>query len=376
MIIPFNEAPYFPDETKYINEVLCSGHSCGDGSYSKKCTEKIEKITGCEHVLLTTSCSAALDMAAILLDIQPGDEVIMPSFTFVSTANSFVLRGGVPVFVDVEPDTMNIDAKLIEKAITEKTKAIVCVHYAGVVCDMEAILAITKKYHLYLVEDAAQAFNAFYQDKSAGTFGDIGCFSFHETKNLSMGEGGALLINNPEMMKRAEIIREKGTNRSAFFRGEIDKYSWVDLGSSFLPSDLNAACLYAQLENLEEIQNRRFTIWNQYEAKLRVLEEQKKIQLPVIPDKCRFNAHIFYFYTSSAMERNLLLKYLKENEISAVFHYVPLHSSTAGQKFGRFEGEDKYTTQLSDRLVRLPLYFGLTDEMQNYVIDKIYAFYH
>lgn len=375
-MIPFNVPAFVGREQNYIQEAIEINHKlCGDGQFTEKCNLWIEERFNTPKALLTTSGSTAIDMAAILIDIHPGDEVIMPSYTFVSTANSFVLRGAKIVFVDIRPDTMNIDENLIEEAITERTKAIIPVHYGGVSCEMDKIIAIANKYNLYVIEDAAQGVMATYKGKALGTIGDIGCFSFHETKNYSMGEGGAILINNEKFIKRAEIIREKGTNRSQFFRGEIDKYTWVDLGSSFLPSELNAAYLYAQLEEADKINNNRLEIWNTYYRELKKLEEKGLIELPYIPDHCEHNAHMFYIKCKDLKGRTELISYLKENNIMAVFHYIPLHTSEAGLKYGRFHGEDKYATKESERLVRLPLYYGLEKEKVNYISDKIYKFY-
>ncbi|MGL5100511.1 MAG: dTDP-4-amino-4,6-dideoxygalactose transaminase, partial [Fusobacteriaceae bacterium] len=325
--------------------------------------------------LLTTSCTHALEMGAILVDIQPGDEVIAPSFTFVSTVNAFVLRGATIVFVDIDPKTMNMDENLIEAAITEKTKVIVPVHYAGVSCEMDKIMEIAKKYNLFVIEDAAQGVMSTYKEKALGTIGDFGAFSFHETKNYSMGEGGAILIQNKDYIGRAEIIREKGTNRSRFFRGQVDKYTWVDLGSSYLPSELNAAYLYAQLEEAVKINENRLKTWNTYYEGLKELEYQSMIELPHIPEHCVHNAHMFYIKCQNIEERSMLIDYLRSNDILAVFHYIPLHTSDAGIKFSRFHGEDKYTTRESERLLRLPLYYNMESEDINYVIKKVKEFY-
>lgn len=330
---------------------------------------------GAAKVLLTTSCTHATEMAALLSHIQPGDEVIMPSYTFVSTADAFVLRGAVPVFVDIRPDTMNIDETLIEAAITERTRAIVPVHYAGVACEMDTIMDIARRYRLTVIEDAAQGVMSAYKGQALGTIGDFGCYSFHETKNYSMGEGGALLIKDSAKAEEAEIIREKGTNRSKFFRGQIDKYTWVDAGSSYLPSELNAAYLWAQLEKAEEINNNRLAAWNYYQQALQPLEERGRIQLPVIPQGCVHNAHMFYIKVKDLQERTAFIEYLKKNEIGAVFHYIPLHSSPAGCRFGRFHGEDRYTTSESERLVRLPMYYNLSEDEQGYIVDKIMEFF-
>ena len=373
--IPFNVPPYLGTEDKYIRQAIESRKICGDGAFTKKCNEKLEEITGSKKALMTTSGTSALEMTAILCDIQPGDEVIMPSYTFVSTANAFVLRGATIVFVDVRPDTMNIDEKLIEDAITDKTKAIVPVHYAGVGCEMDTICDIAKRHGLAVVEDAAQGVMAFYKGRALGSIGDFGCFSFHETKNYSMGEGGAVLINHEDDVERAEIVREKGTNRSRFFRGQVDKYTWVDVGSSYLQSELNCAYLYGQIEDASIINNDRLRSWNRYCEALSPLQEKGVIELPYIPAECTHNAHMFYFKTKDLAERTALTKFLKEDGISAVFHYIPLHSSPAGQKFGRFHGEDRYTTAESDRLLRLPMYYGLTDSDIDIVVDRICRFY-
>lgn len=374
-MIPFNRPPYVGREEQYIREAIENHKICGDGSFTRRCNAWMEENTGTEKALLTTSCTSALEMAALLCKIQPGDEVIMPSYTFVSTADAFVLRGAKIVFIDIRPDTMNIDETLIEAAITEKTRAIAVVHYAGVGCEMDTIMDIAKRYSLYVVEDAAQGVNAFYKGKALGTIGDFGCYSFHETKNYSMGEGGAILIKNRDNVEMAEIIREKGTNRSKFFRGEIDKYSWVEAGSSYLPSELNAAYLYAQLEAADEINEKRLAAWKQYYSELKDLEENGKIDLPYIPAECKHNAHMFYIKTRDLEERTSLIRYLKEKGIGAVFHYVPLHSSKAGRKYGRFYGMDKYTTKESDRLVRLPLFYGLTEDEISFVTEAVKAFY-
>ncbi len=376
-MIHFNVPPVTGNEVKYIQEAITSHKICGDGIFTKKCHEWLEQaLGGISKVLLTTSGTTALEMAALLCDIKAGDEVIMPSFTFCSTADAFVQRGAKIVFVDVRPDTMNIDETKIEKAITDKTKAICAVHYAGVACEMDTIMAIARKHNLKVVEDAAQAICSSYKGKALGTIGDYGCLSFHETKNFSMGEGGAVIINTGiEDFEKAEIIREKGTDRSKFIRGQIDKYTWRDYGSSYLPSDMNAAYLWAQLEKAEEIQNWRMNIWNKYNQSFADLEKAGKIRLPVIPGDCVHNAHMYYLIVSSLEERTALISYLRENDILAVFHYIPLHSSPAGQKFGRFDGEDEITTPYSERLVRLPLYYGLTEEDQNKVIYNILKFY-
>lgn len=374
-MIPFNMPPYVGKENDYIKKAIENHKICGDGEFTKKCSAWIEEKTGAKKALLTTSCTHALEMAALLLDIKPGDEVIMPSFTFVSTADAFVLRGAKAVFVDIRPDTMNINEELIESAITEKTKAIVPVHYAGVACEMDRIMEIAAKYGLAVVEDAAQGVMSSYKGRALGTIGDFGCYSFHETKNYSMGEGGALLIRDNSRIEDAEIIREKGTNRSKFFRGQIDKYTWVNWGSSYLPSDMNAAYLWAQLEKAEEINEDRLNSWGEYYNGLKELADEGKIELPYIPDGCVHNAHMFYIKAKDLEERTSLIKYLKENEINTVFHYIPLHSAPAGMKFGRFSGEDVYTTKESERLLRLPMYYHLTKEDRDKVIDKIREFY-
>ena len=375
-MIPFNIPPYVGKELEYVKEAMEKNRKiCGDGPFTKKCSEWMENKFNVEKVLLTTSCTHATEMTAILTDIKEGDEVIAPSFTFVSTVNPFVLRGAKIVFIDINPKTMNIDENLIEAAITEKTKAILPVHYAGVACNMDKIMEIAKKYNLIVIEDAAQGVMSEYKGKPLGTIGDYGCFSFHETKNYSMGEGGALLINNKENVEKAEIIREKGTNRSRFFRGQVDKYTWVDKGSSYLPSELNAAYLYAQLEKADIIYNDRMNTWNKYKELLQELENKNLIELQYIPEDCKHNAHMFYIKCKDLDERTNLINFLKENNINAVFHYIPLHSAEAGLKFGRFHGEDKYTTKESERLLRLPLYYGLKEEDVKYVASKIKEFY-
>lgn len=374
-MINFNEPPFVGKEPEYVKMAIENKKICGDGQFTKKCNNWIEEKTEITKALLTTSCTSALEMAAMLCDIKPGDEVIMPSFTFVSTANAFVLRGAKIVFVDIRPDTMNIDENLIEAAITSKTKAIVPVHYAGVSCEMDKIMDIAEKYNLKVVEDAAQGVSSYYKNKALGTIGDFGCYSFHETKNYSMGEGGAILIKNPEYVERAEIIREKGTDRSKFFRGQVDKYTWVNKGSSYLPSDMNAAYLWAQFENEEKIYNDRMNSWNLYYDGLKDIAAKGQIGLPFIPESCIHNAHMFYIKTKDLNERTQLLSYLKENEINAVFHYIPLHSAPAGLKYCRFNGEDKFTTKESERLIRLPMFYGLKESDVEYIIEKIKTFY-
>lgn len=373
--INFNIPPYIGTEDKFIRQAIESRKICGDGEFTKKCNAKLEEITKTKKALITTSGTSALEMAALLADIQPGDEVIMPSYTFVSTANAFVLRGAKIVFVDVRPDTMNIDEKLIEAAVTEKTKAIVPVHYGGVACEMDTICDIAKRHKLVVIEDAAQGVMSFYKGQALGSIGDFGCYSFHETKNYSMGEGGAVLINHESDVERAEIIREKGTNRSKFFRGQVDKYTWVDVGSSYLQSELNCAYLYAQIENPDIINKDRQNSWNTYYELLKPLAEKGCIELPFIPQGCTHNAHMFYIKAKDLDERTRLIAYLKENNINSVFHYIPLHSSPAGKQFGEFFGEDKYTTRESERLLRMPMYYGLKEEEIEYVAEKVRLFY-
>ena len=374
-MIGFNVPICIDDSVDCIKEAINNRKICGDGEFTKKCSNWMEKKFNSNKILLTTSGTSALEMAAILLDIKDGDEVIMPSYTFVSTADAFVMVGAKVVFVDINPKTMNIDENEIEKAITPKTKAIVVVHYAGISPDMDEIMKIAKEHDLKVVEDAAQGFMAKYKEKYLGTIGDLGCYSFHETKNYSMGEGGAISINDPKLIERAEIIREKGTNRNKFFRGEIDKYTWVDYGSSYLPSELNCAYLYPQLKMADEINNIRLSAWNYYANNLKELEEKGKIEIQYLPEYSKHNAHMFYIKTKNLEERTELIKYLKENGIQAVFHYIPLHTSPAGKKFGVFHGEDKYTTIESERLVRLPMYYELTRKDQDEVISKIKEFY-
>ena len=375
MKISFNVPPFVGTEEGYIAEAIAAHKICGDGQFTKKCNAWIEQRTGTAKALLTTSCTHATEMAALLADIRPGDEVIMPSYTFVSTADAFVLRGGIPVFVDIRPDTMNIDEKLIEDAVTEKTRAIVPVHYAGVACEMDTILEIARRHGLCVIEDAAQGVMSSYKGRALGAIGDYGCYSFHETKNYSMGEGGALLIRDPGMIEAAEIIREKGTNRSKFFRGQIDKYTWVNYGSSYLPSELCAAYLWAQLEQADEICADRMRSWNRYYERLEPLAKEGRIELPVVPEGCVHNAHMFYIKARDLEERTALIAFLKEHNIGAVFHYIPLHSAPAGMKFGRFHGEDRYTTKESERLLRLPMFYGLTEEQVDRVCETIRSFY-
>ena len=374
-MIDFNRPALVGKELNYIQDAVAQGMLCGDGKYTKLCSEWMKKRFDVNQVFLTTSCTHALEMAAFLSDIQPGDEVIMPSYTFVSTADAFVLRGAKIVFVDIRPDTMNIDETLIEDAITEKTKAIVPVHYAGVACEMDTIMDIAKRHNLKVVEDAAQGVLASYKGKALGTIGDFGAYSFHETKNYSMGEGGALLIRDKKDVEEAEIMREKGTNRSKFFRGQIDKYTWVNYGSSYLPSDMNAAYLYAQLEIADEINEARLACWNRYYEQLKPLEDAGKIDLPTVPEGCVHNAHMFYIKARDLEQRTRFISYMKENGVLTVFHYIPLHTSPAGQKFGRFHGEDRYTTRESERLVRLPMYYGLTLDQVDFICGLVKNFF-
>jgi len=375
-LIPFNIPPYLPQCSDYVQQAIQNRKICGDGPFTHRCNAEIEKITGTHKALLTTSGTTALEMASILLNIEPGDEVIMPSYTFCSTANAYALRGAKIVFVDVAPDTLNIDVECIRAAITPKTKAIVPVHYAGVCCDMDAINALAAEYGIMVSEDAAQAVGSLYKGRQAGTLSPVGCFSFHETKNFSMGEGGAVLLQTPELAERAEIIREKGTDRSRFYRGQVDKYTWVDIGSSFLPSELNAAYLLAQLENHDLIRNARMARWEQYNRELADLENEGFLQRMQIPADCTHNAHMYYIILKSQEVRAALIAHLKQAEIVAVFHYIPLHSAKAGIKFGRFHGEDRYTTDLSDRLLRLPLYQSLSEEECARVITEVHNFFH
>lgn len=373
--VPFNVPPFIGIEEQYVLEAIRSHKISGDGEFTKLCSSWLENSMGVKKVLLTTSGTHALEMAAILSGIRPGEEVIMPSYTFVSTANAFVMRGAKIVFVDIRPDTMNIDEKLIEDAITNKTKGIVPVHYAGVGCDMDVIMDIAARNHLFVIEDAAQGVSSTYKGRPLGTIGDYGCYSFHETKNYSMGEGGALLIQNDENVELAEIIREKGTNRSKFFRGQIDKYTWIDYGSSYLPSELNAAYLYGELKDKEIIFNARMQIWEEYYKGLSLLETGGDILRPFIPPECEHNAHMFYIKVKNLQERTKLIAYLEKRGINTAFHYVPLHSSPAGRRFGRFHGEDRYTTKESERLLRLPIYYGMPMEKVSYVIEQITDFF-
>lgn len=374
-MIPFNVPPYVGTELEYVKQAVENHKICGDGPFTKKCHTWLEENLPCQKALLTTSGTTALEMAAILCDLKPGDEVILPSFTFSTTATAFVLVGAKLVFVDVRSDTMNIDEKKIEAAITDKTRVIVPVHYAGVACEMDTIMDIAKRYNLKVVEDAAQGVMSSYKGRALGTIGDFGCFSFHETKNYSMGEGGALIINNEKYNDRAEIIREKGTNRSRFFRGQVDKYTWVDYGSSYLPSDMNAAYLWGQLEVADKINNNRLATWQTYYNSFKLLEEKGLVKLPVIPEECVHNAHMFYLKCRSLEERTRFISFLKERDIIPTFHYIPLHSSPAGMRFGRFNGEDEITTSESEKLVRLPMYYDMTSSDLSKVIDAVTDFY-
>lgn len=374
-MIDFNVPPFTGKEMDYMRQAVENRKICGDGAFTAKCSQWIEERTGTAKCLLTTSCTHALELAALLSGIREGDEVIMPSYTFVSTADAFVLRGAKAVFVDIRPDTMNIDENRIEAAVTERTKAIAVVHYAGVSCEMDRIMEIAGRYGLTVVEDAAQGILSSYKGRALGTIGDFGCFSFHETKNYSMGEGGALLIRDKKHVEEAEIFREKGTDRSRFFRGEVDKYRWMNYGSSYLPSDMNAAYLYAQLELADEINEIRLARWERYRERLAPLAEAGKIELPYLPEGCVHNGHMFYIKTADIGERTALTGFLKENGIHAVFHYIPLHTSPAGKKFGRFHGQDVYTTKESERLLRLPMFYRLTEQEVDYITDKVKEFY-
>lgn len=375
-MIPFNIPPYVSESSEYINQAITSRKICGDGAFTKRCSEELESITGAPKALLTTSGTSALELAAILLNIKAGDEVIMPSYTFVSTVNAFVLRGAQIFFVDVDPKTMNIDPVCVRAAVTNKTRAIVPVHYAGVCCDMDELQAIANEFDIPLVEDAAQAVTSLYKGRPAGSLSSVGCFSFHETKNFSMGEGGAVILNDESMIERAEIVREKGTNRTRFYRGQVDKYTWVDIGSSFLPSELNAAYLLAQLEQNIQITAKRMARWEQYHEAFEQLEANGLIERMYVPDYCTHNAHMYYIKLRSLSERSDLIAYLRQREISAVFHYIPLHTAEAGLKFGTaFVGEDKYTTSHSERLLRLPLYYEFTESECSQVIEAIYGFF-
>ena len=373
-MISFNVPPVTGKEIIYMQDAISRNKICGDGYYTKLCNKWIEDTSGIAKALLTTSCTHATELAAILCDIKPGDEVIMPSYTFVSTADAFVLRGAKVVFVDIRPDTMNIDEKLIENAITDKTVAIVPVHYAGVSCEMDTIMEIAEKYNLKVVEDAAQGVMSKYKGKSLGTIGDYGCYSFHETKNYSMGEGGAILIRDAKDSDRAEIVREKGTDRSRFLRGQVDKYTWVAAGSSYLPSDLNAAYLYAQLEVAQQVFDDRMNSWNKYNEAFKYLKDKGVIETPFVPEECEHNAHMYYIKLDNIEERTKFINYMKENDILTVFHYIPLHSAPAGREYGVFAGEDKYTTKESERIVRLPLYYNMGETVDE-VISKVYKYF-
>lgn len=374
-MIPFNIPPYVGTELDYVKQAVDNKKICGDGAFTKKCHQWLETAFKCQKALLTTSGTTALEMAAILCDLKPGDEVILPSFTFSTTATAFVLVGAKLVFVDIRPDTMNIDETKIEAAITDKTKVIVPVHYAGVACEMDTIMEIARKHKLLVVEDSAQGVMGTYKGRALGTIGDMGCYSFHETKNYSMGEGGALMINDPKYNERAEIIREKGTNRARFFRGQVDKYTWVDYGSSYLPSDMNAAYLWGELEVAAKINNNRLSTWTAYRDAFSGLASDGLIDLPTIPDACKHNAHMFYVKLKDLNQRTDFISFLRSKGVQASFHYVPLHSSPAGERFGRFSGIDEFTTRESDRLVRLPMYYGMSKEDRERVIDAVLDYF-
>lgn len=372
--IPFNKPYLTGRELHFIAEAHANGQLAGDGVFTKRCSEWLEHRISCEKALLTHSCTAALEMAAMLAGIEPGDEVIMSSYTFVSTANAFVLRGGVPVFVDIRPDTLNIDESLIEAAISSRTKAIVPVHYAGVACDMDRIGDIARQHGLLVIEDAAQAVLASYKGRALGSFGQLGCYSFHETKNIISGEGGALLVNAPELVDRAEVIREKGTNRSSLFRGQVDKYTWVDVGSSYLPGEVISAFLWAQIQDAEVITSRRLEIWNEYHRGFKTLEQMEYLRRPMIPDGCEQNAHMYYLILNSLEERTRFIEFMSQRGVSCVFHYVPLHSSPFGQSRGRVSGRCTHTDDLSSRLVRLPMWVGV-ERVQSRIIDAVNDFF-
>jgi dTDP-4-amino-4,6-dideoxygalactose transaminase len=375
-MIPFNKPPYIGTEMAYIKQSIESNKISGDGVFGQKCHQWFENHLGCQKALMTPSCTHALEMAALLIDIKPGDEVIMPSYTFVSTANAFALRGAKIVFVDIRPDTLNIDERKIEAAITSRTKAIVPVHYAGVACEMDTIMKIAERHRLFVIEDAAQGILSSYKEKPLGSIGHFGCISFHETKNITAGgEGGALLVNDERFIKRAEIIREKGTNRAEFFRGEVDKYTWVDIGSSYLPSELQCAYLYAQLQHAQDITNDRKRSWQYYFTHLTALQDTGKITLPSIPPECRHNAHMFFLKTSDEHTRDALIRHLKRHDIHAVFHYIPLHTSVAGKRYGYFHGTDRHTTNESKKLLRLPLYYNIKNEDLQKVVEHVHAFF-
>ena len=373
--IPFNIPPYIGTELSYVQQAIDAHKICGDGEFTKKCNKWLIDRFGGEGALLTTSGTTALEMATLLCGLKEGDEVILPSFTFSSTANAIVLTGATPVFIDIRPDTMNLDETKIEAAITDRTRAIMPVHYAGVACEMDTIMDIAKRHGLKVIEDAAQGVMSYYKGRALGTIGDFGCYSFHETKNYSMGEGGALVLTHKEDVEPAEILREKGTNRARFFRGQIDKYTWVEYGSSYLPSDMNAAYLWAQLLEADRINEDRLATWNAYAEAFRPLAQEGKLVLPTVPADCVHNAHMFYVKLRDLAQRTAFIQYLRDREISSVFHYIPLHSSPAGLKFGRFCGEDVYTTRESDRLARLPLYYGMKPEDRERVIDTVLSFF-
>ena len=374
-MIDFNVPPCTGREIRYMAEAVASRKICGDGEFTRRCSAWLENRFQARRVLLTTSGTTALDMAALLSGLEPGNEVILPSYTFSSTATAFVLAGARLVFVDIRPDTMNIDERKIEDAVTDRTRVIVPVHYAGVACEMDTILEIAERHGLKVAEDAAQGVMSTYHGRALGTIGDFGCFSFHETKNYSMGEGGALLLRDDTYIERAEILREKGTNRARFFRGQVDKYTWVDLGDSFLPSELNAAYLWAQLEEAEEMLARRMAAWNRYDAALRPLAEEGLMEVPVIPEGCVHNAHMYYLKCRDLAQRTDFISFMKGRGVQCVFHYIPLHSAPAGLRFGRFHGEDEYTTRESERLVRLPLFDAITPAQQEEVINGVKAFF-
>ncbi len=375
MNISFNVPPFVGDEIKYITKAIKNFKISGDGEFTKKCNSWLEKNFSAQKILLTTSGTSALDMAMLLCKFQRGDEVILPSYTFSSTATSILVGGATPVFVDIRPDTMNIDENKIEAAITKKTRAIAVVHYAGVSCEMDTIMDIARRHNLKVIEDAAQGVMSTYKGKFLGTIGDFGCYSFHETKNYSMGEGGALVINNSAYNERAEILREKGTNRSKFFRGQIDKYTWVDVGDSYLPSELNAAYLWAQLQKADEINNNRLSTWQKYYDAFKPLADAGKFEIPTVPPECKHNGHMFYLKLKDLDERTKFINHMKSNGVSCVFHYVPLHSAPAGRKYCRFHGEDIFTTAESERLARLPMYYGLTDDDLKYVTNAVLNFF-
>ena len=374
-MISFNVPPFVGDELDYLKQAVENHKISGDGEFTKLCSQWMEQKFSAQKVLLTTSGTSALDMAMLLCDLRQGGEVILPSYTFSSTATSVLVGGGVPVFVDIRPDTMNIDETKIEAAITSRTKAVVVVHYAGVACEMDTIMDIARRYNLKVIEDAAQAVMSSYNGKACGTIGDFGCYSFHETKNYSMGEGGALVINDPAYNERAEILREKGTNRSKFFRGQIDKYTWVDVGDSYLPSELNAAYLWAQLQRADEINENRLATWQAYYDAFKPLADKNFFEIPTVPSDCKHNGHMFYIKLKNLEERTKFIQHMRDNGIGCVFHYVPLHSAPAGKKYCRFNGEDKFTTRESERLVRLPMYYGMTTEDLRKVIVAIQAFF-